>query len=255
MNTNHLDHEDLTGYIYRTLDDATRESINAHLLLCPTCRARLAEHEQYQRQISNELSATVNQAVPSPRMSFAAISDRLQRRRASWSLWNRVEVSTPVALALAGLLLSLVGLWQFINLRTLTTPSQQFSALPTLACFFFMLASVEEFDKAFYIRPRFVVTFLVAAILWLGTAFIGLLNIIVVRDLAIMAVVAVDGRNATAGPIAIMAVMGAVILYIGLVIGAGEYHYKNIGQPSSWKLFSVTLLVQLFILILPYLVI
>lgn len=254
MGADHLNPENLSGYIYRTLDDATRESLNAHLVNCPACRARLAEQEQYQRQISNELNAAIDQANPSKGMSFAAISNRLQMRRSPWRLWNRLEVSVPVALALAGLVLSLIGLWQMIGQRSWAYPGQPFSALPTLACFFFMLASVEQFEKAFSIRPRFAIIVLVAAILWLGTAFIGLLNIIVIRDLAIMAVVALDGANAQAGPIAIMAVMGAVVLYIAFVIGAAEYHIKNIGQPGSWKLFSVTLLGQLFVLVLPYLV-
>jgi hypothetical protein len=66
-------------------------------------------------------------------------------------------------------------------------------------------------------------------------------------------VVALGGRAAEAGPVAILAVMGAVLLYIGVVIGGADYHYRNIGQPGSWKLFSITLLGQLFILILPYL--
>jgi hypothetical protein len=68
-----------------------------------------------------------------------------------------------------------------------------------------------------------------------------------------MAVVAMDGPNATAGLIAIIAVLVGAMLYTGFVIGGAEYHYKNLGQPGSWKLFIFTLLGQLFILILPYL--
>jgi hypothetical protein len=99
-----------------------------------------------------------------------------------------------------------------------------------------------------------VIAWILALTLWLGSAFIGLLDLIVMRDLAIMAVIAVDGRNAAAGPIAIGAVLLGAMLYIGFVVGGAEYHFKNIGQPGSWKLFIVTLLGQLFILILPYLI-
>jgi hypothetical protein len=254
MNTKHLDHTSLTGYTYGTLDDAQREDINAHLSLCPMCRGKLDEQQQYMRQISNELGAAVNQANPSSQMTFAAIASQLQANRLSWNLWQRFEVSAPVALAFSGLLLSLWGLWQYINLHDPTASSRHFSTLPTLACFFLLLASVEEFEKAFSIRPRFALIVLVAAILWLGSAFIGLLNILIIRDLAIMAVVALGGKAAEAGPIVILAVMGAALLYIGLVIGGAEYHYRNVGQPNSWKLFSITLLGQLFILILPYLI-
>jgi hypothetical protein len=255
MKTIHLDHASLTGYIYGTLDDAQREDIDAHLTICPVCRGKLDEQQQYMRQISNELSVTINQAWPSNQMSFAAIANQLQANRLSWNLWQRIEFTAPVALALSGLLLSLLGLWQYINLHDLTASSRQFSTLPTLACFFLLLASVEEFEKAFTIRPRFALIVLVSVILWLGTALIGLLNIIVIRDLTIMAVVAAGGKAAEAGPVVILAVMGAALLYIGFVIGGAEYHYRNVGQPNSWKLFSITLLGQLFILILPYLLI
>jgi len=254
MKTNHFDLDSLTGYLYRTLDDAARENMDGHLSNCPICRAHLAEQERRQRKISGELNAAIRNAAPSNRMSFAAISNRLQTRRPFWNIWHRVAVSTPVAFAVIGLFLSLLGVWQFISTRTLSTPSHPIGAFPTLACFFFMLTSVEELVKAFSIRSRFAVTALVAFILWLGSAFIGLLNILVIRDLAIMAVVAIDGKAAEAGSIAILAVLVAAMLYIGVVIGGAEYHFKNIGQPGSWKLFSMTLLGQLFILILPYLI-
>ncbi|HLF87349.1 MAG TPA: hypothetical protein VI451_00250 [Anaerolineales bacterium] len=254
MKTNHLDLDSLTGYIYYTLDDATREGIDVHLLNCPTCRGRLTEQELKQRKISEELNAVIRQATPSNRMSFAAISNRLQIRHPFRLFWGRLVLSTPLALAGVGLLLAVLGLWQFLEVRTLSTPSQQLGTFPTLACFLFMLASVEEFDKTFSIRSRFIITILVAGILWLGSVFIGLLNIIVIRDLAILATVAFGGKAVEAGPVAILAVMVAAMFYIGVVIGGAEYHYRNVGQPNSWKLFSITLLVQLFILILPYLI-
>jgi hypothetical protein len=82
---------------------------------------------------------------------------------------------------------------------------------------------------------------------------LGLLNLIVIRDLAILTVVALGGSSKDATPIAIIAVMIGVMFYIGIIIGGGEYHYRNLGQPSSWKLFSIVLLGQLFLLVLPYL--
>ena len=133
-------------------------------------------------------------------------------------------------------------------------PAQPLGAFPPSACFFLTLASVEQFDRSLSLRPRRAITWAVASILWLGSAFIGLLDLLVLRDLAIMAVIAMDGRNATAGPIAIIQLLLGAMLYIGFIIGGAEYHFKNIGLPGSWKLFSITLLGQLFILILPYLI-
>ena len=249
----HLTQESLTDYIYRTLDDAKRESIDEHLLGCPTCRGRLAEGERRQRQISNELSAAVNIAAIPKQMSFAKIAPRLGSRRIFRIPWRSPALSTSLAFTLIGLILALTGLWQVIGHGT-AAPTPHIGAFPPLACFFFMLASVEEYDKAaFSVRPRFVVIALATVILWLGTAIIGVFNFLVLRDLAIAAVVALGGGAAEALPAAMMAAyFGGGTLFILAVIGGAEYHLKNIGQPRSWKLFSITLLVQLFILILPY---
>lgn len=253
MNTNHLDQESLLGYITHTIDDAQREQIDSHTQQCRTCQAHLAEQQDLQRRITDEISTTINRASPTNRLSFSAIEDRLSKRQSSRILWRRLEVSAPVALSFAGLLLSGLGLWRIFSAGAIFQPGQPLGTFPTIACFLFMLASVEEFERSFWIRPRFMITVLVAAILWVGTAVIGILNILVVRDLAIMGVVFLGGNAVEAGPFVILSVMGAALLYIGVVIGGAEYHYTHIGQPGSWKLFSMTLLGQLFILILPYL--
>ena len=161
----------------------------------------------------------------------------------------------PEAFALIGLLLAMYGLWEAVGVTITANGARPAATLPALGCFCMTLASVEQFDRALRIRPRIVATWTVAIILWLGTAIIGLLDLIVMRDLAFKFVVMLDGGRTEAGPIAIMSVYFGVLLYIGFVIGGAEYHYKNIGQPNSWKLFSITLLGQLLILILPYLII
>lgn len=254
MMKTHIDTDTLTNYSYKSLNDASREGIDAHLLECPRCRERLQEIETHHRGVKRELQAALNRINPSDGMTFAGIADRLAPPHPLLSLQQKFAGISPVAFALTGLSLALVGLWQLIQFQTWSIPASEIGALPTLACFFFMLASVDEMDKVFSFRPRFAAIALVAVVLWLGTAFIGMLNIIVIRDLSIMAVVALGGIAAEAGPVAILAVMGATVLFIAAVIGGGEYHFRNIGQPSSWKLFTITLLVQLFILILPYLV-
>jgi len=254
MKTKHVTPDGLTGYIYRTLDDGRREVIDAHLVECPTCRASLAKQEIRQRQVSNELGALLKFATPSPQMNFAAIAPRLQNQHIRQNIWLDKAIVVPTTLALAGLVFAVFGLRHAIGAQAFTSPAQPLGAFPPLACFFLTLASVEQFDRSHSLWSRRAITWAVALILWLGSAFIGLLDLIVLRDLASMAVIAVDGRNATAGPIAIMTVLLGAMLYIGFVIGGAEYHYKNIGLPGSWKLFSITLLGQLFILILPYLI-
>jgi len=247
----HLTPDDLTGYIYRTLDDAQREMIDSHLLNCLTCRANITEQGLRQCQTSNELSAVLNAVIPSPQMNFASIAPLLENRRTGLNLGQRLTAFAPAVLVLTGLILALFGLWHAIGVRAFASSGQPLGAFPTLACFLLMLASVEQSNRSFSIRPRLVITWLVAVILWFGSACIGLLNLIVIRDLAIMAVALLGGGVSEAEPIAMLAVFIGAMLYIGFVIGGAEYHFKHIGHPSSWKLFSTTLLGQLFILILP----
>ena len=254
MKLKHLTPDELTGYIYSTLEDAQRESMDTHLVECPICRTSLAERELLQRQISNELGAVLRFASPSPRMNFAAIAPQLQNRHISQNSWLDRGIVVPTALALIGFVFALFGLWRAIGTQAFISPAEPLGVFPPLACIFLVLASVEQFDSSHMLLPRRAITWIVALILWLGSAFIGLLDLIALRDLAIMAVFAMGGQNATAELIAMMTVVLGAILYIGFIIGGAEYHYKNIGQPGSWKFLSISLLIQLFILILPYLI-
>jgi hypothetical protein len=254
MMDKHITSDGLVGHIYGTLDDAQREIMDAHLLACPTCRANLAAQDLWKRQFGNELEAALKFATPSPQMSFAAIAPRLQNRHISQNIWLDRAIVVPMTLALAGFVFALFGLWRAIGTQAFTFPAQPLGVFPPLACFFLALASVEQFDSSHALLPRRVITWIIALILWLGSAFIGLLDLIALRDLAIIAVISMGGQNATAQPIAMMTVLLGAMLYIGFIIGGAEYHYKNIGQPRSWKLLSISLLIQLFILILPHLI-
>ena len=249
----HPDRDQLTGYVYRTLDDATRESIDQHLLDCLTCRAQLSQQELRHHQLQHELRAALAAIAPSSQMSFAGVAAQLQPQHPLRATFSRLAAMAPAALSLAGLLLTILGFWKLFAAQPLSLSTPNFGVYPTLACFFFMLASIDQFDQNFTHHKRFRNTALVAGLLWIGSAFIGLLNLIVIRDLAIMAAVALGWGAKNATPIAMIAVYVGAIFYIGFVIGGGEYHYRNIGQPGSWKLFTVTLIGQLFILILPYL--
>jgi len=96
-----------------------------------------------------------------------------------------------------------------------------------------------------------------ALILWAATAALGLFEIWVVRKMAlrVFARFFVDGSASQYdywGGIALgnWVVFILAVVWIGLVIGGGEYHYKYVGQPKSWRLFARTSAVELSILVL-----
>ena len=253
MITKHITTENLTGYIHQTLDDAQREEIDAHLVECPSCRASVAQQEIQYRQISNELVSILNFTTPSPQMNFSAIAPRLHRHISQNILLDRA-IFVPMTLALTGFVFALFGLWRAIGNQAFTSPAQPLGVFPPLACFFLVLASVQQSDSSYSPRwSRRAITWIIVLILWLGSAFIGLLDIIALSDLAIIVVIAMGGQKATAEPVAMTAVLLGALLYVGFIIGGAEFHYRNVGQARSWKLLSITLLIQLFILILPYL--
>lgn len=254
MKLNHHinDEQQVLGYIYRTLNDAEREMMDQHLVKCPICRSRMNQHETQKRQIRNGLKAEINGMKIPSELSFSVISPRLQKRHAH-RIWSQLATVAPLAIALFGLFLSAVSLWQNLeNLTSITSIQTPTGTFSVLACFTFMFVSMEQFDRSFSLRPRFILTVLLAILLWLGTFFIGLMNILVITDLVIAGYLGFGGSPEGASVVAILAVLIAAMVYIGIIIGGAEYHYKNIGQPNSWKLFSWTIFIQLFIMVLPY---
>jgi hypothetical protein len=255
MNMNkHINKDQIISYIHRTLSDAEREVLDKHLTTCQGCRARFSSHEVQQRRIENEFKAEINGVSPHMEMTFSQVAPRLHR--ASFiHLWPRLTSAIPLSTAIVGLSMAFYGVWQTLGsdftLRAIPSPSGTF---PALACFFMMFVSMDQFDRSFTIRPRFIISAILSFILWLGTFFIGLLNIIVIRDLTIAAYISTGGSPEGASVVTILTVLIAAMVYIGVVIGGAEYHYKHIGQPSSWKLFSWTIVIQLLIMVLPYLV-
>jgi hypothetical protein len=243
----HISGELLVGYVYRTLSDAERETIADHLVNCSTCSAQLTYHETRQRQIDYNLQADIEATSLPPEMSFRTIAPRLQRRRMP-KFWPQLVSIAPVATAVTGLALALYGLWQALApLPTPTTPS----SLAMTACFCFVLAAVGQFDHEYKFPPRFILSAVLAFVLWSGTAVIGLQNIVIIRNLAIVGFTGISNGVWTSA-LTMFVVLIASIVYIFVVIGGAEYHYRRIGEAGSWKLFSLTILAELFILLLPY---
>ncbi len=253
-NNLHASDDDLVGYLYRTLSDAERETLDAHFIDCPDCRTRLTTHEVQKRQIDQGLKAAIRQVSPSDQMTFDAIAPLLPNRRPFLGGWLRMDTATPVFITVVGLCLALIGLWQgfssFLSAAELHAPG----AMPTVAGFAFVFVSVGQLERALVARPRFVIVAILTGLLWLGAAILGLISLLVIRDLSLWVFVSSGSSNAWAGAVTILVMMISALIYITAVIGGAEYHYKQIGQPSSWKLFAWTIGIELLILILPHFV-
>lgn len=252
MNANHhIPNDVLIAYLYHTLTDAARETIDAHLQTCSECRARLGSHQEHYQRVGREINLTLDQATPPIGMQFERILPRLQHRSARGTFPALLD-SLPIGVSMAGLALALVGLWKILPTFSFTQPSQVSSAFPTLACFCLMFVSMDQFDRSYNLRPRYIISALLAVLLWIGTAVLGFLNLVAVRDIALIALTDLGSSPQEAGFLTILAVLIAALGFIAVVIGGAEYHRQRIGHPSSWKTFIWTIAIQLLVLLVPY---
>lgn len=91
---------------------------------------------------------------------------------------------------------------------------------------------------------------LLAVFLWAFTAILGLVEFSVVRVMVLRIYATFWRVDLVAPALSAFTIMFLAIMWIGLVIGGGEYHFRNFGTPKSWKLFARTIAVEISILVL-----
>jgi hypothetical protein len=257
---NHVSEEQLIGYVQRTMTDVQREVIDQHLTSCGPCRARLDEHQAFQRRIRQDLSADLRQMAPSSRMTFRPVApllvpNRLQHRR----LRAAAPQIVRGAAALGGLALAAVTLAVGIRWADMTWPDVPVDAatrtpLPALACLLFSIPVLANYREEGALLSSRLLTYGVTVVLWLGTALVGLYEIFVMRELLYHVYVLLGGRDpGVAAALGAWGVMLLALVWIGAFLGGGEYHYQHVGEAPSWRLFGWTIAVEVTILALAYL--
>ena len=91
-----------------------------------------------------------------------------------------------------------------------------------------------------------------ALVLWIATVILGLQSLYALVQLfpLILGLLGSSLKLAEQATPGLAGVLGLVILLV--VIGTGEYHRTRVGRFESWRLFGVTLGVELAIVILHY---
>ena len=101
-------------------------------------------------------------------------------------------------------------------------------------------------------KPRPLGLSLLAIALWLVTFGLGLQAIYDLTQIITVIRVALGGNleNARLG-VPVLIFFLALLLLI-FIIWSTEYHLKRVGSPESWRLFGLTLAVELSIILLNY---
>ena len=246
----HLKDDELIAYVHRTLTDDQREGMDKHLLDCPSCRAQLSEHEGFQNRVRYALLADMKTVKAPENMRFRAISPQVERRRSIAVFLQPVFFGINSLVAVTGVAIAFLG--SFGSIREFLSGSTQISAtpLPLVASFLFAVPMISTFLESRVVKPRVILSAMLSVVLWIGTALVGLQNILDVRKIFIIGMARLGGNPAVTESLSIFVVFISGMLWIALVIGGGEYHYRRIGQTSSWKLLAWTIAAQLGILIL-----
>lgn len=258
----HLSDEHLIGYSHSTLTDAEREVMDSHFTRCPECRTRLADHEALQRRIRHSLLADLKAAQPAAGLGFSAVAPRLRSQNRLAALWR--QSSRPVrgataVVALAGLVVAVISLFGGVSRLAAGVTGVPVTPLPVAACFLFAIPVANNCRESRVVPSRLILSYVLAFILWVGTAILGIYEIYLIREM-IFAIYArfVEGASSGIDYWAALALGNAALLplsigWIALVMAGGEYHFKHVGQRCSWKLFGWTIAGELLILLLPWL--
>lgn len=100
----------------------------------------------------------------------------------------------------------------------------------------------------------------IALILWLLTGAIGFWQIALLRELYFTLfayfttgnLASYDAfiQSQTAGATSNFFIIALAIIWIAVFLGSAEYHWRHIGQASSWRLFSRVFAAELAIFLL-----
>jgi uncharacterized membrane protein len=95
----------------------------------------------------------------------------------------------------------------------------------------------------------------IALVLWVVTVVLASWDFLAIRDMVLRTYARLFPLNTLQNQevftlIHTILVIILAIGWIAVVIAGAEFHYKRVGQPISWRMFSRTLAVEISILIL-----
>ncbi len=100
--------------------------------------------------------------------------------------------------------------------------------------------------------PQRFATAALAVVLWLLTFGLGLESMYDLLLLIYLGYGALTGNVQAAEAFAIWIVVVLGLAFLAFIIASTEYHRKHFGKPESWRLFGISLAVEVSIIVLYY---
>jgi hypothetical protein len=103
-------------------------------------------------------------------------------------------------------------------------------------------------------KVRQIASAVIATVLWVVTAGLGLEAIYIGKELFYLIYLRLGGSIDPAERYALLLVFFLGLVYLVFIVSTTEYHRKRIGRPESWRLFGLTLAVEVSLVVLYYLI-
>jgi hypothetical protein len=109
----HYDEDTLHEYILGQLLPDDEEQVRQHLAVCPLCRAAAADMQVFTRRLSLDLRRSLDQAEPSPRLSFDQVVPEWRKPPRRVALIFRLQQLAPGASIVLLLALFVIAIFTF----------------------------------------------------------------------------------------------------------------------------------------------
>ncbi len=97
-----------------------------------------------------------------------------------------------------------------------------------------------------------LITKLLVLCLWLGTIGIGLYQIVILRGMVLRLYAVFWSNRWFAVTLGNWSIVAFAMAWIAFAFGTGEYHFRHVGERSSWRLLGISIAVEAAIMILAF---
>jgi hypothetical protein len=251
--------KNLTGYVLNTLTNQEEKTMDANLNQDPSLRQKVEELQQIKEHISEKLHQTLAGIDPPPSLSFEGIAPQLETPAKAGRSGVFQRTALHLTTAILGIILIALGIAASAVFPTvlqpviLSQPLEMSLILPILSTLFLLISPVMSVQDAPTAQQKSYLTILLTLLLWIGQSMIWLMNIYLLQELTVKVVYTFSSNFDTAMLTKIISLFLLSLVWLSLVVISGEYHFKRLGRPASWKSFGWTLILSGIILALEYL--